>query len=48
MSESSALSRSSQETDLVQRLLRALEGIEYGSVEVIVQDSRVIQIERKE
>ncbi len=32
----------------MQRLLRALEGIQFGSVEVIVQDGRVIQIERNE
>jgi hypothetical protein len=29
-------------------ILRSLEGIRYGSVEIIVHDSRVVQIERKE
>lgn len=29
-------------------ILRAVQEIQYGSVEVIVHDSRVVQIERKE
>jgi hypothetical protein len=29
-------------------ILLALEGIRFGSVEIIVHDSRVVQIERKE
>jgi hypothetical protein len=33
---------------LVQRLLRAIEGISFGSVEIVIHDSRVVQIERKE
>jgi hypothetical protein len=33
---------------LAQRILRALDGIHYGSVEIVVHDSRVVQIERKE
>lgn len=31
-----------------QSILLALTGIRYGSVEIIVHDSRVVQIERKE
>jgi hypothetical protein len=31
-----------------QAILLALKGIRYGSVEVIVHDSKVVQIERKE
>jgi hypothetical protein len=31
-----------------QAILLALKGIRYGSVEIIVHDSRVVQIERKE
>ncbi|MEJ0000118.1 MAG: YezD family protein [Verrucomicrobiota bacterium] len=31
---------------MVRRILRALSGLEYGSVEIIVQDSKVVQIER--
>lgn len=31
-----------------QAILLALEGIRYGSVEIVVHDSKVVQIERKE
>ena len=31
-----------------QAILMALKGIRFGSVEIIVHDSRVVQIERKE
>ncbi len=34
--------------ELAQEILRAVSGIRYGSVEIIVHDSRVVQIERKE
>ncbi len=34
------------EAEVVRRILRALANLEYGSVEIIVQDSRVVQIER--
>ncbi len=34
------------EAELVRRILRALAGVEYGSVEIIIQDSKVVQIER--
>ena len=33
---------------LTQQILRALQEIRYGSVEIITHDSRVVQIERKE
>lgn len=32
----------------IQTILRALSGIRYGSVEIIVHDSEVVQVERKE
>jgi hypothetical protein len=35
-----------EDTEVVRRILRALAGLEYGSVEIIVQDSKVVQIER--
>lgn len=38
----------SDREELVQRLLRAIEGIHFGSVEIVIHDSRVVQIERKE
>jgi hypothetical protein len=34
------------ETEIVRRILRALADLEYGTVQIIVQDSRVVQIER--
>ena len=33
---------------LTQQILRALQEIRYGSVEIIIHDSKVVQIERKE
>lgn len=33
---------------LTQRILRVLHEIRYGSVEIIIHDSKVVQIERKE
>jgi hypothetical protein len=29
-------------------LIKALEGLRYGSVEIVIHDSKVVQIERKE
>ena len=39
---------SSAEGELTDRLLRALQGLDYGSVEIVVQDGRVVQIERRQ
>jgi hypothetical protein len=38
------------ETDprLASMILRAIQEIRYGSVEIIIHDSRIVQIERKE
>jgi hypothetical protein len=33
---------------LIEEVLRALKDIRYGSVEITIHDSRVVQIERKE
>ena len=33
---------------LTQKILRALQEIRYGSVEIIIHDSRIVQIERRE
>ena len=33
---------------LTQQILRALQEIRYGSVEITIHDSRIVQIERKE
>lgn len=32
----------------IERIIRSLEGLEYGSVQIIVHDSRITQIERLE
>ncbi|WP_134682733.1 YezD family protein [Brevibacillus migulae] len=32
----------------LQRIVRALEGLEYGSVQIVVHDSQITQIERLE
>ncbi len=34
------------EAEVVRRILRSLAGLEFGSVEIIVQNSKVVQIER--
>ena len=33
---------------ITQQIIRALQDIRYGSVEIIIHDSKVVQIERKE
>jgi hypothetical protein len=33
---------------LLDRLARALDGLEYGSIHIVVHDSQVVQIERTE
>jgi len=34
--------------EVVREIVRAVQSVQYGSVEVIIQNSRVVQIERKE
>jgi len=34
--------------DVIRRIAKAIRGVRYGSIEVVIQDSRVVQIERKE
>ena len=34
--------------DAREKVLHALQGIRYGSVEIVIHDSRIVQIERKE
>ena len=36
------------EPEIEQEILRAVRGLRYGSVEIIVHDSKVVQIERRE
>lgn len=40
--------RSGVDREVQQAILYALKGIRFGSVEIIVHDSKVVQIERKE
>ena len=34
--------------EVIRRIASAISGVRFGSVEVVIQDSRVVQIERKE
>ena len=34
--------------EVIRRIASAIRGVRFGSVEVVIQDSRVVQIERKE
>lgn len=34
--------------EILLRIANAISGVRFGSVEVVIQDSRVVQIERKE
>lgn len=34
--------------DVLDRISQAIRGVRFGSVEVVIQDGKVIQIERKE
>jgi hypothetical protein len=37
-----------RDLDIKERILRAIQGIRYGSVEIVIHDSRIVQIERRE
>ena len=39
---------SGNENEILRRIASAISGVRFGSVEVVIQDSRVVQIERKE
>lgn len=36
------------ETDIVERIIASLQGISFGSVEIVIHEGRIVQIERKE
>jgi hypothetical protein len=38
----------SDDPEVATRISQALRGIKYGSVEIVIHDSRIVQIERKE
>ena len=41
-------SNRNNEDEVLRRIASAISGVRFGSVEVVIQDSRVVQIERKE
>src|SRR5271156_6360352 len=41
-------SRADLGDEILRRIANAISGVRFGSVEVVIQDSRVVQIERKE
>jgi hypothetical protein len=34
--------------DLIRRILEAIQGVRYGQVQITIQDSRVVQIDKTE
>jgi len=36
------------DVELLKRIVRAIREIDYGSVEIVIHDSRIVQIERRE
>jgi len=34
--------------EVIQQIVRAIQSVQYGSVEVVIQNCKVVQIERKE
>ena len=46
--DAQADSNSHNENEFLRRIENAISGLRFGSVEVVIQDSRVVQIERKE
>jgi len=47
-SSSNGVSNHNGHRQVEQAILQALKGIRFGSVEIVVHDSKVVQIERKE
>ena len=45
-SQPEAVAPSSTSSELLLQIQRSLAGIDYGSVEIVIHDSRVVQIER--
>ena len=35
-------------SNVIERIAEAIDGVRFGSVEVVIQDGQVVQIERKE
>ena len=43
-----SLPNDSANVEIVKKILQAVEDVRYGSVEITIHESRVVQIERKE
>jgi hypothetical protein len=43
-----AKSDTTPDAEVVREILETLQNLRYGSVEIVVQDGKVVQIERKE
>ena len=39
---------STETSDLLHQILAAIQGVRYGQVQIIIQDSRVVQIDKTE
>jgi hypothetical protein len=48
MREASAEEWQPEETEALRLILRAIREIRYGSVQIVIQDSKVVQIEKVE
>jgi hypothetical protein len=48
MQSKSSRNEAALPADVQQEILRAIAGIQFGSVEVVIHDSRVVQIEARE
>ena len=46
--ESDGVGRTAQSEQAIREIVRAIESVSYGSVEVVIHNSRIVQIERKE
>jgi hypothetical protein len=48
ISEPRKHSPAQQKTEIVDQIALALQGIRFGSVEIVIHEGKVVQIERKE
>lgn len=40
--------RTKVETELIARILQAIQGIRYGSLEIVIHDSKIVRLEKHE
>ena len=40
--------RTKAETELMTRILQAIRGIKYGSLEIVIHDSKIVRLEKHE